>query len=230
MSCEFEESAALYAINALDEQNFRSFGTHVDSCSKCQNSIAHMREVSGMLASSVSVEPPLNLRFAVMSQTRNSEQAGTLRDSVLPSQPRSPSRLVPYLGLVAGLVAFTMLSAVYLQNSRSSDFESLASVPDAVIFELEGSRGELTVAWSDERNKVAVLGNDLDDVDPGLAYELWIVTGEGVRPAGLFTTLNGEVDDAFDVGEVEPQGWGVSVEPKTGSPHPTTEVVFSKQI
>lgn len=109
------------------------------------------------------------------------------------------------------------------QSDRRDTALAVFTAPDAVIRAGQaGSGGSVSVASSKSLNRSAVISRDLPALPADRAYALWYINGQQARPAGLFTdssgvvytSLQGQLDGATAI--------GMSVEPSSGSPAPTT--------
>ena len=70
------ESAALYVIDAMTDEERRSFETHLRDCEHCRAEVASLQGVDEALASAVpQVDPPAALRDRVMASVLGSEPA-----------------------------------------------------------------------------------------------------------------------------------------------------------
>ncbi|WP_169079443.1 anti-sigma factor [Microcella alkalica] len=90
--------------------------------------------------------------------------------------------------------------------------------------------GSATLVSSESLGLSAMVFEGLPELDADEAYALWYITDGTPTPAGLFTVSGdgeGEVvqvlDGAFEAGTIV----GVTVEPASGSPAPTTEPIVA---
>lgn len=89
------------------------------------------------------------------------------------------------------------------------------------------------VAWLEDANLAVLRAEGFPPLEPGKAYQLWLIRGDQRTSGGLFTvdpsgcgTLvfhPSESLDAFD-------GMGITPEPATGSPGPTAPPVVRAQL
>ena len=138
--------------------------------------------------------------------------------------------------LFAAAAALLVLGGVIvatLPGSNSDPTTEVVDSLDAVVTSLDpltGLDGSLQVIWSDELDKVAVVGSRLDDPGIDKAYALWFLVDDGVVPAGLFRPQDGSVNEVLDIDDLDTNGWGITIEPAEGSAQPTTEVIFAGTI
>ena len=131
--------------------------------------------------------------------------------------------------MAAALVAVVGLATVFFGSDDSiGDLEAVLAAPDAVVATLDGDNGTLQLVWSPQRDQVALLGTDLPAAGPGQAYALWFLLDDGVAPAGLFRPDDaGVLRSVLDVDDLPGNGFGVTIEPETGSAQPTTPVIYA---
>ena len=118
-----------------------------------------------------------------------------------------------------------------LPGSEPARVSELVEAVDAEVTTLVAltatQEGNLQVVWSNELDQVAVIGSNLPDPGPDQAYALWFLIDDGVAPAGLFKPDDGTISTVLDVDDITTNGWGITIEPATGSPQPTTDVIFA---
>lgn len=226
--------ADAYALDALDTDERVAFEAHYPTCEICSADVRHGREVAAVLAETVAVHPPDELKASVMAEIGRTRQIS----------PRVPDRVVDiaswphrtrraaWLGAAAAALVAVVGVATLVLRDGPSDLSAVVAAPDAIVTELDGARGSLRIVWSGERDQVAVFGNGLADPGPGLAYALWFLGADGsATAAGLFEPgREGSVRTVLEIADLDTTGWGVTIEPETGSPQPTTDVIFQGEI
>lgn len=112
------------------------------------------------------------------------------------------------------------------------EVQAIASADDAQTATVETTvGGEVTVVWSEELGRSAILAEGLPTVGDDETYELWYIDASGeelaATPAGLFDPDGGAAYVVLD-GEFEPGLLiGITVEPAGGSDAPTTEPIVA---
>lgn len=112
------------------------------------------------------------------------------------------------------------------------EVQAIASADDAQTATVETAvGGEVTVVWSEQLGRSAILAEGLPDVGDDETYELWYIDASGeelaATPAGLFDPDGGAAYVVLD-GEFEPGLLiGITVEPAGGSDAPTTEPIIA---
>lgn len=147
---------------------------------------------------------------------------------------RSPGAL---LGLAAASVAAIAGSIVGVNWpgptgwGAQHELTSIQAAADATTFTSEvAGGGEVTVLWSADLGRAAVMVEGMPQPADGQTYELWFIDDSGAVPAGTFEP--GDDGSTWRVLEGENSGSpaiGVTVEPEGGSPAPTTDPIVVVQ-
>jgi len=235
---DLHDLAAAYALDALDDGERAEFEAHLATCPECTDEIAGFAGVVESLAESPSVTPPAHLRAAILSQldaTPQDHPAGDLGATDNSSSPvidmaerrRRRTWSIPGLLAAAAAIALIAVGAVVISGNRGgSDFDEVVSATDAVVTQLDGEGGTFEVAYSAELQQVALRGENVDDLDPGLRYALWAIADGEPIPAGLYEPTDGSIDDVTEFADVSAQAWGITIEPESGSDTPTPPIIF----
>jgi anti-sigma-K factor RskA len=245
-SDDLHHLAAAYALDGLDDDERQAFESHLATCDVCTADVAEFRHTLGRVADGERVTPPPALRDAVLA-----EVAVTRQESPLPSiassaggvdelsarrARRSPATAI--LGIAAAVVLFATAVAVTLAFRGASVDDRLAEVldaPDGRVVTLApppgtDAAGSVRVAWSASEGVVVVLADGLDPTDEGLAYELWSIGDAGATPVGVLDGAgDGRIRSVHDL-PADPDAWGITVEPDTGSTVPTEPILFSATV
>ena len=233
MNSDLHHLAGAYALDALDPDERAAFEAHYPACDICRADVVEYRETAQVLAAAASVAPPATVRGAVMAEIAATRQISPLlpdRVVDLAERRRGRTRRAGALAAVAAaLVAVVGLATVFFGSDDSiGDLEAVLAAPDAVVATLDGDNGTLQLVWSPQRDQVALLGTDLPAAGPGQAYALWFLLDDGVAPAGLFRPDDaGVLRSVLDVDDLPGNGFGVTIEPETGSAQPTTPVIYA---
>jgi anti-sigma-K factor RskA len=246
MTADLHHLAAAYSLNALDDVERTAYEEHYPSCEICAAEVHDFRSVASSLAASAATTPPPSLKASVLSEITQTRQLSPLVDrsspahSINPVQNAQPSRWQSAGGrkiVLAAAAALVVLAgiAVALRPADTGDsFDEVVSSDDAVVLSLSPSSetqpGNLQVVWSNDLNQVAIIGSGLDDVDADQAYALWFLLDDGVAPAGLFRPEAGTITTVLNVDDIDALGWGITIEPDTGSPQPTSDVIFAGSL
>lgn len=226
MTEDLHQLAAAYALDALDDAERQAFEAHYKDCPTCVVEVEEFRAVAGGLAETAATPPPDQLRSSVMAAISATPQEGTT-----PALAESSRSAQSWLAAAAVVVLLALGAIGWSLLDRDPNVDQVANAPDAVAVALAGSTSEQTaeleIVWSDARGQVAVIASGLDELPDGVAYALWFITDGGVVPAALFRPDGGEIRTVLDVDDVDAAGWGITIEPDTGSPQPTSPVIYS---
>ncbi|MEM7340337.1 MAG: anti-sigma factor [Actinomycetota bacterium] len=154
--------------------------------------------------------------------------------------------------VTAAAVVLVAVGAWYVTRPDPSDIDdsikeaenvenvdALLTAPDAVVTTLHASDAgdasdvpttTIKVVFSSERGQVGVVAGDLDAVDDGVTYALWLIDDSDAATAvGRFVPHNGDVSVILDVNDAPDHaaGWGVTVEPHGELGPPTPPVHFT---
>ena len=232
-SHDLHHLAAAYALDALDVDERRAFEAHYPTCDICNSEVRDFRTVGAILAEGVESAPRPGLKSDVMAEIGRTRQVSPLPPTTDELAERRRVAGLPLAAAAAAvLVVVVGLVALLLRDDALSPTERVLAAPDAVVTTLEGETGSLRIVWSDELDQVAIFGSDLADPGDGMAYALWFVEADGVTPATLFD-IDGDDDMvrfADDVADIDPTAWGVTIEPDTGSPQPTGEILYLGEL
>lgn len=227
MTADLHHLAAAYALDALDDVERREFERHYPTCEICASEVEDFRSVAASMAESTATKAPSGLKNSVMAEIAQTRQLSPRVAAATAPNRRISGRVM--LAAAAALVLLAGVFAVTLPDKETSVTEVVESA-DAVVTTLAPSAlsedGYVQIVWSKDRDQVAVIGSSLSDPGDGKAYALWFLLDDGVAPAGLFLPTNGSVSAVLDVDDLDANGWGITIEPDTGSEQPTTDVIF----
>ena len=120
------------------------------------------------------------------------------------------------IGLPAGaLLGFAVTVAAVVAASDLQTWET--ELPDG---------GAARVVYSATRGEGWFLADGMSTTEAGEIYELWLIDDEGPSPAGLFNASDGLVAHGFTGSVDGVNAIGVTVEPASGSPQPTSDPVM----
>jgi anti-sigma-K factor RskA len=228
-----------YVLNAVSDAERRIFEDHLAGCSSCTQDTAELLETTVLLAGESEVEPPAHLRGRVLAAAAHTRQ--------LPPETGTPTpgrslwlRRTATLAAAAGIaVAVTLgiqavdtnsrlerdLQALEQVNDRNGRVADLLAAPDAKLVRGDVAGGGTgTVVASPEKGEVLFLAHGLARLPDDRTYQLWLIGTEGPRPAGLLTADGGE-NLVLATGFTGREAVGLTVEPRGGSPQPTTPTV-----
>ena len=230
MTDDVHALAAAYALDALDPEERRRFESHYPDCETCAAEVREFRATASHLGATVPAPLPGDLKARVMADVGRTRQ---LPPKVVPMAERT-RRVRPLLAVAAVLLIVVAAGSVFALrtdgNGTGGDSSELAQVlgaPDAVTVDLQGDQpGTLRVVYSQDQDRAVLVGSDLSDPGEDLTYQLWTIDGTTPTSAGVFTPSSGSVDEVVEAPSSTPDAWGVTVEPRGGSPAPTGEILY----
>jgi len=235
MAHKEQQLLGAYVMGALDSDERIELEAHLGTCHECQAELAEYQQVTeGLLHLASPVAPSPGLRASITA--RLAGHPGT------PLSPRRPGFIRgPQLGFAALAVALLVLNGALILETRG-----LAERGQELLAQQEASQTALALAsystsqtafvqeesiWGTfvyEGNFPLAVFNvwGLPTLPEDQAYQLWLFNPDGTRSTGaLFRTSTSQdlisvlIRSPVPLGEV--LGFGVTVEPNTGSPAPT---------
>jgi hypothetical protein len=223
-----QEDLAAYILDALTQDEVRTFEQHLAGCPACQAEERWLRGAIELLPSSVEqFEPPPTLREELMETVRT-ESARELPRASFRRALTLPSRRRPRRGLRA---VFRPLPAVLAVAGLLA-----AGILGYAIGD-EGGAGTRTVAARSLEPRVAAVASvvesgdaallEVDRLPPlgrGRVYEVWLDRGKrGIQPSSLFVVRrDGRGSAAIPDGLDGVRAVMVTEEPEGGSAQPSS--------
>lgn len=234
-----------YVVDALDDDERAAFEAHLPGCLDCQHEVASLREATALLADDAATTPPPSLRASVlagistirplppeMEQDKPAEPEPELA-TVVPMRNRRRFRLAT-LAAAAAVLAIVGVGAVFQPFQDNSPpvanpqtpADRVLAADDAKQVEIKFEDGsKATVVRSLSEGRAVLLTEDMAAPPSGKSFEVWLQDSTGTMlPAGLMSKggdhtilLKGDASAA--------EGVGITVEPKGGSPAPTSEPI-----
>ncbi|MBI5090595.1 MAG: anti-sigma factor [Actinobacteria bacterium] len=231
--------AAAYALDALDDRERAAFEAHYASCEVCHSDVLDFRATVASLAGASSTPPPAGLKAKVLSEISTTRQLSPLLpDAVvdLVDRRRRQRRWTMSAVAAAAVVVAFVAGALVVDRGGNepgyaAELESVLGQPDGRIVTLAGTdagegAGMVRVAWSDRLDAAVLLADGLPAAPEGRAYELWLIGADGPVAMGVLDRAgDGQLREVLDVDAV-PDAWGVTIEPASGSPTPTGDVLY----
>jgi anti-sigma-K factor RskA len=228
-----------YALDALTGPELDQFEHHLRQCPPCENEVRGFRETGTRLALAVAASPPPGLRERVLAAASVTRQLRPEVRQAPPARLRAVRR--PWLPrLAAAAVAVAVAAAVALGVVQSStqqrldqaqaENRSVAAVlaaPDArLAVRRTAAGGVATVVASPSRHALIISTSGLPALRGGKVYELWFLSGQTARRAGLLPApASGRTAPLLASGLAAGDAVALTVEPAGGTSQPTAKPI-----
>ncbi|WP_034089199.1 anti-sigma factor [Streptacidiphilus albus] len=236
-----------YALHALSARESEEFVRHLEVCEACTQEVRELRETAARLGIAAAETPGAEFRSRVMAAITEVRQLPPLvpdagSGSGRPSRWRSWRHRLPQLALAACLVVAMAAVGVAVdaehqvseQHARTvaaqqqaASLSALLAAPDATFHSapLAGG-GSSTVVASQLLGQAAFVYHDLPPLPGSKVYELWFSKGGVMVPAGLVGSGAPSGAQLLAGSAHGAAGVGVTVEPASGSPRPTSAPIL----
>ena len=211
---ELIDSAASYALEALDPGERPAFEAHLASCAECQAEVAAYREVAGALAHAAPqtmIPQSDRLRERILREARQVRPIASAPSAVAvvatPPVPSKKRSTVPWAIAMVSLAAAVVIGFVY-QGQRSEANALRAQLaaanatlaredstlsaflgPEVHVVSLmapDAAKPALRVFWNHTRHTFIVTALDLPPAPSGKTYQLWALR-KGQAPMSMGT-------------------------------------------
>lgn len=219
-----------YAADALDPRERAQVEEHLRHCAPCRQEVQSLREALTELSGPLEQAPPAALRQRVLAEAAMTPQvvrAGS-ELGVHPTHRRRerPRWRTAVLSLAAA-VTLTLAGTLAWQEWYPTPpmTEQVMQAQDATHMDgaLEGG-GQIALVRSASMDHAVIMGKDLPTPREGYAYQAWVKDAHGTMHADAMVPMDGRpallempLSDAMEV--------GVTIEPMSGSPAPTSGVI-----
>ncbi len=227
-----------YALGILEPAEAEAVRSHLEACPACREELASFQEVTDRLSAAIpGAEPPFGLEERIL---RGIEPSRNHAPSPFAGQPVRPPRrgtARPALAAVAGLLILFLSAGNVLMWTgivRRPDRGQGPRLTTAILAgtgDLPGAYGTIVLDPKDNEGVLAVTG--LRALDGAHQYQLWLIRDGQRRSGGVFSanadgyaSLLLEVPADFR----SFRAFGVTIEPKGGSPAPTGPRVMSGRL
>jgi anti-sigma-K factor RskA len=234
--------AAAYAMDAVPEPERARFERHLAACDSCRQEVRGLREATAALAAAAAVRPPAALKDAALraaAQTRQLPPAVVREPAPWAAvrgrrRPRLAAAVAGGVAAVAvavaaGVVTYGMQHRLDQAELHDHAVAVVLSAPDATMLSAPVSTGgTATVVMSHQERALVFTAADLRGLPTAESYELWLIGPSGSRPAGMISASgHGRMAGPMVVsGLARGDSVGLTVEPASGSAHPTSRPVL----
>ncbi|GGB80158.1 anti-sigma K factor RskA [Knoellia flava TL1] len=263
--------AGAYAVNAVTEEERRSFELHLGQCADCRAEVAELRAAAATIAADVELPPPPALRASVLSAVAQTRQLSPLEETEAPAAApaatpapdgapspaegspapvdapvgapldgsagvdelaaRRRNRLRPWLAAAVAAAVLTVGGLVWQPwrddaPPQLTATEQVLQADDAQRLELPMGTSEVVLVRSPSHKQAVFVADAMPSPPSGKAYQLWFdVPGQGMVSAGMIPTTGSAVTVMLEGDASTATGAGITLEPESGSEHPTSAPV-----
>ena len=234
--------AGAYAMDSVTPADRAAFERHLEDCEPCRQEIRSLREATARLAGAVAVQPPPGMRDAALAAAASTRQLPPVVPAESgPWQSRAAGRRrwLPRLalGLAAVMAAVAIVLAIAVNGTQhrldqaqlhSRAIATVLNAADATMLTAKISTGgTATVVMSHRDRALVFTAAGLQPLPAAESYELWLLGPAGDRPAGMVPGARpGAVGPMVVSGLSSGDRVGLTVEPASGSPRPTSAPVL----
>ena len=247
---QYAEDLALYALDALSEEERAKLEQHLATCAACRLELEQLRTDTALLAmSAAGPRPPQRARQRLLEAVAREPRTAPV------VQSSARSAWWGWLGWAATAAVIVFSLSLWQENTslhamlasaRSSEAESTRQLNElrriaAPIIEPEAQRVTLVAVKTSpqpqgkafylrSRNSLVFLASNMPALPPQKAYELWLIPTIGNPiPAGVFKPdAHGSasvVNPPLPPG-TEAKAFAITVENQAGSEKPTTPILM----
>lgn len=226
-----------YAVDGLDRFERGQFERHLAGCPTCRAELEGLLEAASLLAETTVLEAPASLRDRVLADIAVTRPLPPLL-ATMPTPLRSRRRPTPRRSMVALVAAAAAVVAIgggavivnQMQDSSSSSptlsaTDRVLQAPDAERFATDAKGGgTVTIVRSSSLNQAVLMTSGLAEAPSGHTRELWLKHGTEYIPAG-FLAGGKSHKMLLDGDPASAQGFGLTIEPVSGSTSPSDQLV-----
>jgi anti-sigma-K factor RskA len=250
----FEDLKDAYVLDALPEEERRSFEEYLAAHPERQAEIDELGAVAGLLAFAPDEhEPPPDLRDRLM-RVVEAEAAPVARSSE--ERPSAFARFLGYVGgrglalgaaalLVIGLLSWNLLLQNQVEDLQGQVQSAQGQVDDlqAQVKNAQSQQTQtvrLSGTWVDQGadaevasindDRIVLVADNLPSVPEGQTCQIWVIKGDVPEPSGLFQPGGEETAAPITTPIEKGDTIAVTVEPAGGSDQPTSNPVMSAEL
>jgi anti-sigma-K factor RskA len=247
----FEDLKDAYVLDALPEEERRSFEEFLAAHPERQAEIDELGAVAGLLAfSPEELESPPELRERLMD---------VVEAEAAPRRERRGSGLAGLAGFIgarglalgaAALVLVGLLSWNLLLQNEVEDLQGQVQNSQGQVEDLQAQvrdaqaqqtrTVQLSGTWANQGadaevasingNRIVLVADDLPSIPEGQTCQIWVIKGDVPEPSGLFQPGSTETAASITTPIKKGDTVAITVEPAGGSEQPTTDPVLSAEL
>ena len=235
----FEDLKDAYALGALPEDERSEFERYLATRPDLRAEVEELGNVAGLLALlPKEQEPAPEIRRRIMD---------TVEAEAVPSRADQRSWLAGLrdavgardlaLGaaamLVIGLFSWSLLLQGEVRDlqGRVQSLQGQPEGPQMIALggagAERGARAELVTLTGD---RAVLVAEDMPPAPEGKTYQIWVIKGDTPEPSGLFEPEGGSIAAMVEKPVEGADAVAVTVEPKGGSPKPTSDPMLVGEV
>lgn len=252
-----DELLSSFALDALSDAERQEVLRRMSASSATRDEVDALQEVAARLGLGVpAVKPPARLKADIMATIRNTPQNPRTEpveeESNLVDQKATATNgartgqkffalaagvlLVAAAGL--GIVAWNLAnqqedlkSQVAAVTSERDTMMKMFSAPDMQSKAQEMSGGAtVRLSYSVSAGVMAVTTSGMPDLPQDKGYELWLISKDGAKPAGMLNSTSEAATKMITGPMSGVTHVGITVEPAAGSETPTSDPIVLQQL
>ncbi len=246
--------AGAYALDALDDRDRARFGRHLAGCPECCREVGGLREATARLATAAALQPAAALKDRLLAETAMVRQLPPLTRGRLDRPARHPGiaararsrrrrahRPVWSVTVALALAGVFLIAAAGIwargnvhpspltqESPRGHAIAAILTAPDATMISTPvKTGGTATVVMSHRQRTLVFAAAGLRALPSSRCYELWLMSPGRDRAAGLLPVPRHGMTSPVITSGLEPgDRLGLTVEPASGSRHPTSAMIM----
>jgi anti-sigma-K factor RskA len=227
-----------YALDSLDEAEARYIQAHLERCEICMAELVEYRQLVGNLAfAAPQFDPPPALKTKLMDRIKPRLETSDQTDAPESWWGRLNNKL-PQLSPAWGFAAVAIILVLAISNVLLWQQVNRSQPPPPLrVIGLQGgdaapqATGMIVVSVDGEHGTLVV--DHLPQLREDQEYQLWLIQ-DGERTSGALFSVGEDGYGSVWVGSPEPlieySRFGVTIEPKGGSPGPTGANVLRSDL
>ena len=225
------------ALGAAAPHEIARVEAHAEQCAICGEELASLRAAADVLAIAVPQhDPPPSLKDSLMATVRAeaAERAGEEPEAEAPARPGRERRrrflgipAWPAAAAVAAIVALALAIGLVVSTSGDSGGDATTIAMTAGP-EAPGITGQ--VLYVPDEDTAVVNLSDLPPLEPGDAYQLWVIKDGTPTSAGLFELTGPAAARTVATGLQDADALAVTAQPATSRAAPQGPILVQAAL
>jgi anti-sigma-K factor RskA len=229
-----------YVLGCLEADEAGRVAEHLEICEICRGELASYHEITGEIASAVvQIEPPERVKRELLERVIGQRENPAVEEkdgSWWERLSRRFQQISPtWAALSLGLILVLGLSNLFLwreiQELQAGQADTMQVVPLNGTNAMPLGSGLIVISRDGKHGTLVV--DELSELDEDMEYQLWLIR-DGERTSGGVFSVNQDGYGWVYVKSPDPlisyPDFGVTIEPKGGSPGPTGEQVLGSDL